>query len=239
MALLASCRALLFQIGFLAIVIAGSCFSCLFFWIPGGLPQRTAALCSKIMMGWLRLCCGVRVELVGAKNIPAAPVVVLSNHQSTWETFFFWQLFRPMAFILKRELLRIPLFGWALATTKPIAISRGNPAGAIRHVLRAGRSRLKAGSSVIIYPEGTRRTGQTLQPYKTSGAALAKAAGVDLLPVYHNAGQCWPVDSWLKTPGVITLVIGEPINSQGADARALTIAAQQWAERTEAALKNQ
>ncbi|MDC0403473.1 1-acyl-sn-glycerol-3-phosphate acyltransferase [Porticoccaceae bacterium] len=231
MQLLNMLRSLLFQVGFLTIVIVGSTISCLLFWWPRLISQRLAALSSRAIMLWLQLCCGVKVVVIGRENIPAEPVVILSNHQSTWETFFFWQLFQPMAFILKRELLRIPLFGWALATTKPIAISRGNPGGAIRHVLRAGRARLKAGSSVIIYPEGTRRTSQTLQPYKTSGAALAKAAGAAILPVYHNAGICWPVESWRKQPGVITVVIGKPIESAGEDARALTLRAQEWAHK--------
>lgn len=234
MSLLATARALLFRLGFLAIVITGSLFTCLLFWLPGQFPQRSAALSSRLIMGWLRLCCGVRIELVGRDNIPSGPVVVVSNHQSTFETFYFWQLFRPMAFILKRELLQIPLFGWALATTRPIAISRSNPGGAIRHVLRAGRARLAGGQSVIIYPEGTRRTNGQLQPYKTSGAALAKAAGVPLLPVYHNAGLCWPVESWLKRPGVITVVIGEPLHTSDSDARTLTASAQRWAQQTAA-----
>jgi len=229
MGLIGGCRSLLFQVGFLLIVGLGSLLTCLLFWLGEPTAQRLAALSSRLMMSWLRLCCGVRIEVVGAENIPNGPFVVLSNHQSTWETFYFWQLFRPMAFILKRELLRIPLFGWALALTHPIAISRGNPGGAIRHILRAGRARLAAGSSVIIYPEGTRRTSGALQPYKTSGAALAKGAGVPVLPVYHNAGSCWPVDSWHKRPGVITIVIGAP-QASDADPRELTEATYQWAQ---------
>lgn len=231
MAALDWCRSLLFQAGFLLIVVVGSAVCCLLFWLPGGgIAQPLAAFSSRLMMGWLRLCCGIRVEVVGADNIPSTPFVVLSNHQSTWETFYFWQLFRPMAFILKRELLNIPLFGWALALTRPIAISRGNPSGAIRHVLRAGRARLANGSSVIIYPEGTRRTSGTLQPYKTSGAALAKSAAVPVLPVYHNAGRCWPVNSFRKRPGVITVVIGAALASDG-DPRQLTEQVERWARQ--------
>lgn len=179
-------------------------------------------------MWWLRAACNIRVEVKGLDNIPQQPCVILSNHQSTWETFYLQRLFSPAAVILKRELLFLPFFGWALALLHPIAIVRANPAGAIRQVLKIGKHRLQEGFNVIIYPEGTRARGNIIGEFKTSGAAVAKAAGAPVLPVRHNAGKYWPVDSIFKKPGTIQLCIGPPIATIGRDAREVTEEARLW-----------
>ena len=221
-------RAFVFYAGLVVLVLLMLLALCL----VGFLPFRYRQLCvtsgNRVLMLWLRLTCGVMIRVRGLDNIPANACVVLSNHQSTWETFFLQFLFVPASMILKRELLWIPFFGWGLYFMRAIAIKRSNPAGAIRQVLKQGKQRLTQGINVVIFPEGTRvRTGE-VGTFMTSGAALAKSAGVQLLPVRHDAGHCWPADSWLKTPGTINLVIGPPIDTEKGNPRELTEQAYQW-----------
>jgi len=140
--------------------------------------------------------------------------------------------FQPANFILKRELLWIPLFGWALYLMNPIAIKRSRPSSAIRYVLKQGTQRLQAGNKVIIYPEGTRVADGKLGAFKTSGAALAKEAQVPVLPVSHNAGEHWKRNSFLKTPGTIHMQIGPTIDSSPLSVRELTETARDWIEQS-------
>jgi len=221
-------RAFVFYVGLVALILLMLLALCL----VGFLPFRYRQLCvtsgNRVLMLWLRLTCGVKINVRGLDNIPTSACVVLSNHQSTWETFFLQYLFVPASVILKRELLWIPFFGWGLYFMRAIAIKRSNPAGAIRQVLKQGKQRLAKGINVVIFPEGTRVRGADLGAFMTSGAALAKSAGVQLLPVRHDAGHCWPAASWLKTPGTINLVIGPPIDTDQDNPRELTEQARQW-----------
>src|SRR5690606_33636498 len=139
----------------------------------------------------------IRVRVIGWQHVPAAPFVVLCNHQSPWETFYLQRRLRPVSTILKKELLKIPFFGWGLASVKPIAIDRDNPRAAIRAVMEQGQQRLAEGLNVIVYPEGTRQPYGSVGNYARSGAALAAAAGVAILPVAHNAGRHWPPRKFL------------------------------------------
>jgi 1-acyl-sn-glycerol-3-phosphate acyltransferase len=136
--------------------------------------------------------------------------------------------FQPACFILKRELLWIPFFGWALYLMRPIAIKRSRPASAIRYVLKQGAKRLLAGNRVVIYPEGTRVTSGQLGEFKTSGAALAKQTQVSVLPVAHNSGEHWNRSSFLKTPGTIHMKIGPAIDSESYSSREITENARDW-----------
>ena len=228
MKLLLAARSLLFYTGFVLLVILGSTLICLCFFLPFNSKQTIASTSNRLVMYWLRITCGIRIEIIGRENIPAEPVVVLSNHQSSWETFYLLYLFSPVSIILKRSLLFIPFFGWALYFMRPIAIERSQPSGAIRQVLKLGKQRLGEGNNIVIFPEGTRaKTGQKL-PFKSSGAALAKAGRVPVLPVRHDAGTCWPVHTLLKYPGTIKLEVGSPLDSSELDVRELTAQAEAW-----------
>tara|TARA_B100001248_G_C27123840_1_gene337020 strand:+ start:91 stop:540 length:450 start_codon:yes stop_codon:yes gene_type:complete len=130
--------------------------------------------------------------------------------------------FQPACFILKRELLWIPFFGWALYFMRPIAIRRSKPSKAIRWVLKQGLERIQSGYKVVIFPEGTRRKEGTLGEFKTSGAALAKSAKVPVVPVSHNAGEHWKQPGFLKVAGTIHMQIGRPIDSTKLSAREIT-----------------
>jgi 1-acyl-sn-glycerol-3-phosphate acyltransferase len=154
--LIALCRTVLFYLGFVVITVSASFVTCCLFFLPFKLLQRIATTGNYLVMLWLRLTCNVRINVTGDQHIPRQAFVVLSNHQSTWEAFFMQWFFQPANFILKRELLWIPFFGWALFLMNPIAIKRSRPASAIRYVLKQGTKRLNAGNNIVIYPEGTR-----------------------------------------------------------------------------------
>lgn len=183
---------------------------------------------------FLQLWCGVKIEIEGKENIPEGPMVILAKHQSTWETYHLQRLFRPVSTILKKELLEIPIFGWGLSKLHPIGIDRSNPRAAMKQIMEQGKDRLAMGNNVVIYPEGTRVDPGQRGKYARSGAALAIAAGVPVLPVAHNAGVCWPGKRFLKFPGTIKVIIGEPIDTTDANSKALTEQVEQWIEAKQA-----
>lgn len=158
-----------------------------------------------------RFLLGIRVEVMGVENIPNEPCVVISNHQSAWETVGLQAIFYPCVFVLKEELLRIPFFGWGLASVKMIAIDREASKKALKKVAQQGADRLRSGISVIVFPEGTRSEPDSLLPFQIGGAYLASKCHAPVVPVAHNAGKVWPKGASMKGPGVIKVVIGEPI----------------------------
>jgi 1-acyl-sn-glycerol-3-phosphate acyltransferase len=226
--LLAIFRAALFYAGFVALTVSASIVTCLLFFLPFKLLQRIATTGNYVVMQWLRLTCNIKIVVSGTENIPSGACVILSNHQSTWEAFYMQWFFQPACFILKRELLWIPFFGWALFLMRPIAIKRSRPASAIRYVIKEGSKRLLAGNRIVIYPEGTRVASGQLGEFKTSGAALAKQAQVPVLPVAHNSGEHWNRNSFLKIPGTIYMKIGPAIDTEPYSTREITENARDW-----------
>jgi len=191
---------------------------------------RIISVWARLMMLALDHLCGIKFRVIGAENIPSEPCVILSKHQSAWETFAFQLIFPPQVYVIKRELLWIPFFGWGLAMCSPIAINRGAGPRAARQMLSQGKDRLARGFCVIVYPEGTRVAPGTRGKYQSSGSAIAIHAGVPVLPVAHNAGRCWRRNAFLKLPGTITVSIGPPLNSTGRKADALTREVETWIE---------
>lgn len=185
---------------------------------------------NRISVWWLRLTCGVRYEIIGAENIPDGPYVVLAKHQSPWETLFLQYYFAPLSTILKQELLRIPFFGWGLATLRPIAIDRSNPREALKQVKTLGLQRLNEGNNILVFPEGTRVPAGHTGKYARSGADVACSAGVPVVPVAHNAGFYWPAHQLVKYPGKVTVSIGKPIDTQGKNSREITQQVENWIE---------
>ncbi len=186
-------------------------------------------LWSRATMWLLQRLNSVSIDIEGLQNIPEnRPVVVMCNHQSQWETFYLQLLISPQATILKRELLWVPFFGWGLALLKPIAIDRSKGSQALKTLLRVGQERLREGISVVIYPEGTRQPPGTIGSFNVGGAMLASRAGVEVLPMSHNSGDCWPSRSLLRLPGTISLRIGEPISVEGKPAKQITAEAEAW-----------
>lgn len=185
----------------------------------------------------LNVLCGTRYQVAGREHLPAGPAVVLCNHQSAWETLALRVILPPrQAWVLKRELLRIPVFGWALARYRPIAIDRRAGRQAIKQLLREGQEHLRAGRWVVIFPQGTRVAPGEWRPFNLGGAKLAESAGVPVVPIAHNAGVFWARRAWLKRPGTIQVVIGAPLEPAGHTAAELNATAQAWIEKTLAAL---
>ena len=185
---------------------------------------------SHIMLFLARFICGVHYCVLGAENIPKKPTIVLSKHQSAWETLAFQQIFPPQVWVLKKELLHIPFFGWGLAMTSPIAINRSQGKAALKQIIRQGRDRLQKGLWIIIFPEGTRIDPGKKGRYGIGGAWLATNTGVSIVPVAHNAGVLWGKNSFIKFPGTITVSIGEPIDPAGMDANELNNKVEEWIE---------
>jgi 1-acyl-sn-glycerol-3-phosphate acyltransferase len=185
---------------------------------------------SRIITQAARVICGLRYRVIGAENIPREPCVILSKHQSAWETLAWQTLFPPQVWVMKRELLWIPFFGWGLAMLWPIAINRGSGSKALRQMAEQGRERLDAGFCIVIFPEGTRVAPGQRAAYHAGGAWLAVKTGALALPVAHNAGECWRKNAFVKRPGLITVSIGKPIAPAGLSAAQLNKQVEDWIE---------
>ena len=167
------------------------------------------------MLWWLRVTCHITHRIIGAENIPNHPSIILSKHQSAWETLAFQTIFPPQVWVLKRELLWIPFFGWGLALTSPIAINRSAGREALKQLVVLGKDRLARGFWVVIFPEGTRVAPHTTSKFHIGGAWLASHAKATVVPVAHNAGEFWGKNVFIKKPGVITASIGQAIDCAG------------------------
>ena len=185
---------------------------------------------AKMMLPILRVVCGIRHEVKGIENLPKKPCIVLCKHQSAWETLALQKIFPPQVWVLKRELLWLPFFGWALALTSPIAIKRSDGKGAMKQLLKQGKERLEQGFCVVIFPEGTRIPFGQRGKYKIGGAMLAASSGVPVIPVAHNAGRLWGRNAFSKHPGVITMSIGAPIETKGLKADEINARVEAWIE---------
>ena len=232
-------RAALFQLGFVISIVVWALVVLAFFWrkpIPRYLIIRQWG---RFTVWWLKVTCGLSYQVTGRENIPKTPCVILSKHQSTWETLAYQWIFPPHVWVLKRELLWIPLLGWGMALSQPIAIAREQKRRAIDQVIRDGRKRLQDGRYVIIFPEGTRVARGEHGRFKLGGARLACAAGCPVLPVAHNAGCFWGRRAFLKKPGVIRVIIGPPIAVDDRDPATVNGLAERWITDTTDALERQ
>lgn len=200
--------------------------------LPRLVRYRIITLWGRAVIFLARRVLGIRHRVVGLEHLPAEPAVVLSKHQSAWETIAFQQIFPPLSFVLKKSLLHIPFFGWGLALFSPIAIDRGAGREALKQIEMQGRERLGQGFWVLVFPEGTRVSPGEVGNYQIGGAWLAAKAGAPVVPVAHNAGRLWPRNAFIKWPGEITVVIGPTIPTQGRKASEVLAQAQSWIEDT-------
>ena len=176
-----------------------------------------------------KLCCGIKYEIEGLEHLPKnQAAVVLSKHQSAWETMALRQFLPQQVSLLKRSLLWIPFGGWALATLKPIAINRNNQKEALKILINQGSEALKEGLWVIIFPEGTRAAPREHKKFSAGGALLAHKNACPIIPLAHNAGSVWPRYSFLKYPGIIKVKIGPAIKVEGKKAREINTEAEEW-----------
>ncbi len=186
----------------------------------------------------LKVLCGIKYQVRGGENIPAGPAIILSKHQSTWETYALQLFFPPQVWVLKRELMWLPFFGWGMASLKPIAIDRGSGRKAINQIIEKGKQRLDAGIWVTIFPEGTRIAPGQYKRWGIGGAVLAESSGYPVIPVAHNAGEFWGRRSFLKKPGTIQVVIGPPIEAKGLKATEINQKAENWMKTTMAEISS-
>ncbi len=187
---------------------------------------------------WLKICCNVRYEITGIDNVPEKPCIVMCKHQSAFETLALQQIFIPQVWILKKELLQIPIYGWGLASMQPIAINRDSAIKSFKQIADQGYERLKKGYWVIIFPEGTRVAPNEKKKYLPGGGMLAEKSGSQVVPVAHNAGRLWPRNSMIKKPGLITIKIGPAIKSKNKSAKEITKEVENWIERIVGELPN-
>jgi len=181
---------------------------------------------------WLgKVLCGMNYRVIGVENLPDAPVILLSKHQSAWETIFYLMYMpRPLVFVFKKELHWIPFFGWGLALLRMIPIDRSKGKDAFAHVVVQGKKRLANGQWIIMFPEGTRIAVGKKGVYKGGGARLAVETGATVVPLAMNSGDCWPKNSFIKKPGTITVSVGKPIPATGRDPFELMTEVETWIE---------
>jgi 1-acyl-sn-glycerol-3-phosphate acyltransferase len=193
---------------------------------------RFIALWARFITWWLGFTCGLHYQIQYESPLPAKAGVFLVKHQSAWDTIVLQALLPPHAWVLKRELFWIPIFGWGLALSRPIAIDRSTGRRALDQVIKQGKQKLAEGRWVLVFPEGTRIAPGKHGEYKVGGSLLAEKAGVDAVPIAHNAGTYWPKRGFLKKPGVITAVIGSAISTKNKKARQVNAEAERWIRAT-------
>ena len=178
-----------------------------------------------------KIICGIHYQIKGAENLPDAPAILLSKHQSAWETIFYlYYMPRPLVYVFKKELTYIPFFGWGIALLRMIPIDRKKGMDAFAQVVMHGRRRLADGQWIIMFPEGTRIAVGETGRYKGGGARLAVETNTQVIPIAVNAGECWPKNSFIKKPGIITVSIGKPIAPDGLNAITLMQKVEDWVE---------
>lgn len=197
-------------------------------WLPSQQLYAVARSWSRVQLWVLKVTCGLSHRVEGIENIAPGSHISMWKHSSAWETIAQAGIFPAQSWVLKRELMWIPLVGWALHFLKPIAINRSAGASAVNQVVEQGKQRLKEGLWILIFPEGTRTAPGESRKYGVSGFLLASRAGCKIIPVAHNAGLFWPRRGWVKKPGVIRVVIGPPIEAAGRDPRELADQIRSW-----------
>ena len=219
-------RSLLLLIYFVIFTVpyAIACFIAFPFMRADNRYWMAAGWCASTLhvVRWLN---GIRYRIEGFENLPDGPAVLLSKHQSAWETLAFPALMpRPLCYVFKRELLYVPFFGWALGMLKMVHIDRKEGKYAFNSVIKQGKARMAEGAWVIMFPEGTRT------PTGKQGPRFAIASGAPVVPIAHNAGRVWPRNSFIKYPGIVTVSIGKPIETTGLTPDEVNTRVETWIE---------
>ncbi len=220
-------RNIIFYAGIIPTALFISILALLFFYLPYRWRYALITRWSHFFIFWAKMTCGLKYHVVGLKNLPKETAIVVSNHQSTWETIFLQVLLPPHCTVIKKELLYIPAFGWGLAVLEPIAITR-KELNSIKILLKKGINRLRTGRWVVIFPEGTRVSIQDSKRFSRTAAALAHASKKPMVPIAHNAGKFWPRGILIQKPGTIQVAIGPAIDPAGKSATEINQLAEQW-----------
>ena len=225
-------RALIFYAGLSISTLLVAPVSLLIYPVPFQYRYAFITCWTRFNLWWLRITCNLRHEVKGRENIPDGPAIIMCKHQSAFETLALQLIFPAQAWVLKRELLHIPVYGWALASLEPIAIDRGSAIKSFRQIVDQGSKKLDQNIWVVIYPEGTRVAPGQKKKYLPGGGLLAEKSGCPVVPVSHNSGYFWPRNSLIKRPGKIEIVIGPAIQSKGKSASEITREVENWIEQT-------
>ncbi len=226
-------RSLLFWLGFIVNVVVFGLLIVFLFFTPSSFRLKVARLWSVVNNLLLKIFCGIDFKVEGKENLETVDTaIILSKHQSTWETLALHSFTPYVRWVFKRELMLIPVFGWALALTDPIAINRGAGRAAIKQLIKEGKKKLNAGKWMVLFPEGTRTKPGKTRKFKIGGALLAEKSGYPVIPIAHNAGEFWPRHSFIKWPGTISVVIGPAIESKGRSAEEINAEVFDWIENT-------
>lgn len=219
------------------IIVAGSAaiitsvIILLLFWAPASWPRAVLVGFCRFALWAGDFFAGMQVVIEGKENIPDTPSVIMIKHTTIFETYGHVPIFPKTAWVVKREALWIPVIGWAIGVVlKPIAIDRGKGRSAVKQVIEKGKRRLAEGTWVTIFPEGTRVPYGETRKYGISGAALAKEAGVSIVPVAHNAGDFWRRREFSMRPGIVRFCIGPPIDASSQAPKETNLVVQEWIE---------
>lgn len=209
-------RSVLFGLYLVVLTIPYALFSVLTFPFPVETRYRLVAYqWARCVIWGAEKICGIRYQVQGWDNIAHHGVIFVAKHQSRWETIALPSMIPLLCFVYKRELHYIPFFGWGIAVCGMIPIDRSSGKAALDQVVERGGMRLREGWNVVLFPEGTRVKVGEKRRYKVGGAHLAVNTNTPIVPIAHNAGDCWPRDTFLKRPGLITISFGQPIVPQG------------------------
>lgn len=206
--------------------------------IPQG-ANKVGRAWARLLLWSLKNIIGLKYQVQGQENIPPQAAIICSKHQSGWETLALQEIFPLQVYVAKKELFRIPFFGWGLKIAKTIGIDRKAGAKATQQLLQQGLERKKEGFWITIFPEGTRMKAGERGKYKQGAARMAKLFEMDLVPVALNSGEYWPKNSFLKYPGTIQVIIGQPISHTSGSEAELTQACEQWIENQQLKINGQ
>lgn len=223
-------RSLLFYFGVLVLTPIFSILAILLFPLNNVTRSRIASGWAYCTLFWLKLTCNLGVSVKGKEHIPNHPSIILSKHQSAWETIALQTIFPPQIWVMKRELLMIPFLGWAFMALAAIPIDRSAGREALKKLVAHGKDRLSRGLWVVIFPEGTRTAPGQRAKYHIGGAWLASHTQSTVVPVAHNAGRYWRKNSFKKYPGTIQVVIGPPIETAGLKPDEVNQRVENWIE---------
>ncbi|MDX1915242.1 MAG: lysophospholipid acyltransferase family protein [Methylophilus sp.] len=223
-------RSFVFFVGVLVLTLLFSILTILIIPLNNVTRSRIASGWAYCTIFWLRVTCNLKYEVRGRENIPNHPCVILCKHQSAWETIALQTIFPPQIWVMKRELLWIPLMGWAFMALSAIPIDRSAGREALKKLVAHGKDRLARGLWVVIFPEGTRKAPGERGKYHIGGAWLASHTQTTVVPVAHNAGLFWRKNSFLKYPGTIQVVIGKPIETIGLKPDEVNQCVEHWIE---------
>lgn len=223
-------RSLLFWTGLTISTLVITPIVPLLYPVPYKQRYRYAHNWTRFNLWWLQVTCGLTYRVRGATHIPQDAHIVMAKHQSAWETMALQKLFPPQVWIMKREIFWIPFFGWAIAAMEPIAIDRSAGRKAVTQIVEQGRKKLSEGQWIVLFPEGTRVPPGKKGRYGLGGSVLATETGYPVIPVAHNAGEFWKRNDFIKRPGTVDVVIGEPIESRGLTANELNQKVEDWIE---------